>query len=163
MGPPTPVLGYECDAPATAPSGIHMSRSIDYSTLDPAVHPSLSGYQGGEARQHRARRGGDGGVHLGHLVLAIARIGGHSEKAVDRYIRTFNKVRMLRDKLVKQSHIPCTLPATKVSWKHDDELEQQFLIEGSHYMDHPGVCSPTFRDCSDIRFVFVSRDVLHQA
>ena len=35
----------------------------------------------------------------GHLVPDIARMTGHSEEAVDRYIRAFSKVRMLRDKM----------------------------------------------------------------
>lgn len=35
----------------------------------------------------------------GHLVPEIARMSNHSEEAADRYIRAFNKVRMLKDKL----------------------------------------------------------------
>ncbi|MEW5937369.1 MAG: DUF1670 domain-containing protein [Candidatus Thermoplasmatota archaeon] len=61
----------------------------------------------------------------GHLVPDIARMTGHSEASVERYIKSFNKVRMLKDRL-DLNNISRTLEMSEYLVKEYLEIHEEW-------------------------------------
>lgn len=69
----------------------------------------------------------------GHLTPEISRITNHSEEAIDRYIRAFEKVRLLRDKSIDYIHMVTGMSAWLVKSYFEilNEWENQEVQENA--------------------------------